>query len=147
MCNISHLSITAYCKDVLEKTPPVESLNPCQHPFSGFLVFRAPFFSDESDHIPILEQNLTDTLKICIPNNFSIQNYYFDTNTYFWVQIKICPIGRSYFNRTEIIKCFDLNSEDYALPDIYGPYYFTASTYRLSSSGIYILHIYKHFGT
>ncbi|XP_078152060.1 leucine-rich repeat receptor protein kinase HPCA1-like [Carex rostrata] len=135
VCSISHLSRTAYCNDVLEKIPPVESLNPCQHPFSGFLVFRAPFFSDESDHIPILEQNLTDTLKTCIPNNLSIQNYYFDTNTYFWVQIKICPIGQSYFNRTEIIKCFDLNSEDHALPDMYGPYYFTASTYRLSSSG------------
>ncbi|KAF3326990.1 putative leucine-rich repeat receptor-like protein kinase [Carex littledalei] len=135
VCNISHLSRTAYCKDVLEKNPPVESLNPCQHPFSGFLVFRAPFFSDASDHIPILEQNLTDTLKTCIPNTLSIQNYYFDTNTYFWVQIKICSIGQSYFNRTEIIKCFDLNSEDHALPDIYGPYYFTASTYCLSSSG------------
>lgn len=139
VCNITHLSTTAYCKDIFEQNSAVESLNKCQHPFSGFLVFRAPFFSDASNHISLLEQNLTNTLKTCIPNNFSIQNYYFDTNTYFWVQVKICPIGQSYFNRTEIINCFDLNHEDYVLPHVYGPYYFTASPYLKSSLGIYIL--------
>ncbi|KAF3338338.1 leucine-rich repeat receptor-like protein kinase [Carex littledalei] len=135
VCNITHLSTTAYCQDVFEHNPSVGSLNSCQHPFNGFLVFRAPFFSDASDHITLLEQNLTNKLKTCIPNNLSIQNYYFDTNTYLWVQVKICPIGQRYFNRTEIINCFDWNSEDYELPDLYGPYYFTASPYRTSSSG------------
>jgi hypothetical protein len=146
VCHIPDLSTTAYCKDILEQNPAVESLNSCQHPFNGFLVFREPFFSIASDdHITILEQNLTNTLKTCLPNKLSIQNYYFDTNSYFWVQIKICPVGQSYFNRTNIINCFDLNSEDYQLPDIYGPYYFNASPYRKSSSGIQYLKFQKHF--
>lgn len=138
MCNIPYLLTTPYCTGVYSLITAVESLNQCQHPFSGFFVFRAPFFSNPSGHITILEQNLTNTLKACIPNNFSIQDYYFDTNTYFWVQVKICPVRQSYFNRTEIINCFDFNSEDYNLPKLYGPYYFTASPYRISSSGIHI---------
>ncbi|KAJ4780429.1 Leucine-rich repeat protein kinase family protein [Rhynchospora pubera] len=135
VCSIPHLSTTAYCKDVFEQKAAIGTLNTCNHPFSGFLVFRAPYFSDASDHITKLEQNLTNTLKACVPNNLSIQDYYFDSNTYFWVQVKICPISQSYFNRTEIINCFDLNSQGYNPPRVYGPYYFTASPYRSSSVG------------
>jgi hypothetical protein len=109
----------------------------CSHPFSGFLVFRAPFFSDASNHITDLEANLINRLKTCsTPNNLSIQNYYFDANTYFWVQINICPTGQNYFNRSVILNCFDLNNQDYSPPNLYGPYYFTASPYHISSRGI-----------
>ncbi|KAJ4771708.1 Leucine-rich repeat protein kinase family protein [Rhynchospora pubera] len=140
VCSIPHLSTTAYCKDVFEQKAAIGTLYTCNHPFSGFLVFRAPYFSDASDHITKLEQNLTNTLKACVPNNLSIQDYYFDSNTYFWVQVKICPISQSYFNRTEIINCFDLNSQGYNPPRVYGPYYFTASPYHSSSVGIIFLY-------
>ncbi|KAJ4787349.1 Leucine-rich repeat protein kinase family protein [Rhynchospora pubera] len=136
VCSIPHLSTTAYCTDAFDQSSAIESLNitDCSHPFTGFLIFRAPFFSEASDHIEQLKQNLTGRLKTCsTPNNLSIQNYYFDGNSYLWVQIKICPDGQSYFNQTVIINCFDLNSQDYKPPELYGPYYFTASPYHISS--------------
>jgi hypothetical protein len=142
VCNISHLWQTPYCQDSLEQKsqdPAVGSPdNTCQHPFIGFLVFRAPLFSDASDHTEMLKQNLTVKLQ-SVPNKLFISNYYFDNNTYFWVQVMICPVDQSFFNRTEIINNFDLNSENYQLPDLFGPYYFTASPYLTSFSGICIL--------
>jgi hypothetical protein len=110
----------------------------CSHPFHGFLVLRAPYFSDASDHnIGELNNNLTNRLKTCsTPNNVFVGNYSFDANTYLWVQISICPVVESYFNRSVIINCFDLNSQDYALPKQYGPYYFSPFPYDMSSTGI-----------
>ncbi|XP_078152063.1 leucine-rich repeat receptor protein kinase HPCA1-like isoform X2 [Carex rostrata] len=135
VCNKTHLSNTVYCLDVLQN-PTIKSLilSNCSNPFKGFLVFRAPFFSDASDdHIAVLKDSLTSKLKTCTPNNLYIQNYFFDDNTYFWVQINICPVGQSYFNQSVVINCFDLNTQDYSPPEQYGPYYSTASPYHISS--------------
>ncbi|KAF3340856.1 putative leucine-rich repeat receptor-like protein kinase [Carex littledalei] len=142
VCSNPHLKTTFYCLDVLQN-PAMESLNTsnCSHPFNMFLVFRAPFFSDPYGHIRILEENLTSTVKPCTPSNLYIQNYYFDDNSYLWVQINICPIGQSYFKQSEVIKCFNLNSQNYSAPMEYGPYYSTAEPYHTSSRGIHILYI------
>jgi hypothetical protein len=111
--------------------------NTCRHPFISFLVCRAPFPSTASDYNEKLEDGHMDLLNERIQNKLSIEKYFFDTSTYLWVQVKVCPIGKSFFNGTEIINSFDLNSEENELPKLFGPFYSIASPYR--SSGICIL--------
>ncbi|KAJ3691903.1 hypothetical protein LUZ61_000004 [Rhynchospora tenuis] len=59
VCSIPHLSTTAYCNDAFDQSSAIGSLNitDCSHPFTGFLVLRAPFFSD---HL-ITSKNLNKT--------------------------------------------------------------------------------------
>ncbi|KAJ3676634.1 hypothetical protein LUZ60_004046 [Juncus effusus] len=142
VCTNPYLSLTTYC--LSDQNSAVQStLNKtgCSNPLTGFLIFRAPFFSDASPYIANLEQNLTNTLKSCTPIDLSVQNYYFDPTSYLWIQVELCPVEEKYFNRSEILNCFDLNAQSYRPPENYGPFYFTATPYKFPSSEKYIIGI------
>jgi len=94
------------------------------------MVFRAPFFQDVADN-SVFQSLLDNVWKKYGPalGSVSIQNPFFDGNSYLQVELKLCPSTGIYFNRSEILIELDLSSQNYVPPEIFGPYYFNASSY------------------
>lgn len=84
VCSILHLSLQPTAKTCLIKTLPggISQISiwatDCSHSFScGFLLFRVPVFRwCIWSHCKTWKKTTTT------PNNLSIQNYYFDANTF-----------------------------------------------------------------
>nr|CAD1828917.1 unnamed protein product [Ananas comosus var. bracteatus] len=84
---------------------------------------------------PLLEKNLSAKLE-CAPNGFTLENPFFNNDGYLEVKLIICPSDGQYFNRSEILDCFDFNSQDYVPPNMFGPYYFYANSYSFQTKVI-----------
>lgn len=102
------------------------------------MVFRAPFFQD------VKNDSVFESLKESVWKQFgsklgsiSLENPFFDSNSYLLVKLKLCPSTGSYFNRSQILIELDLSSQNYIPPIFFGPYYFNASSYPFpGGSGI-----------
>ncbi|XP_020086515.1 probable leucine-rich repeat receptor-like protein kinase At5g49770 isoform X2 [Ananas comosus] len=138
VCSKSDLEDTTYCKTQQETSVPSSPNNKsCSHPYEGAMIFRAPSFGIVTNSsIQLLEKNLSAKLE-CAPNGFTLENCFFNNDGYLEVKLIICPSDGKYFNRSEILDCFKiLSSQDFVPPDIFGPYYFTASIYLFEEEGL-----------
>ncbi|XP_020276103.1 probable leucine-rich repeat receptor-like protein kinase At5g49770 isoform X2 [Asparagus officinalis] len=143
VCSNFHLSQTSYCLFQQEKSPPYsivaadcdppscpQNYN-CSNPYEGVMIFRAPFFRDTTNHskFQLLRESIWRRYGSSL-GSVSLQNPFFDSNSYLQVELKLCPSSGIYFNRTEILMELDLSSQNFTPPGMFGPYYFNASSYR-----------------
>ncbi|XP_038980381.1 probable leucine-rich repeat receptor-like protein kinase At5g49770 isoform X2 [Phoenix dactylifera] len=138
VCRNVELAVTTYCRPVQlqEKGKNVSNQVDCSQPYEGNMVFRAPYFHDMEGYKKLLENSLSDRLNsISAAVNFTLQNSFDNGNGYLLVQLKVCPLSGTYFNRTEILLWLDLSSESYSTPEIYGPFYFNADPYQFETRG------------
>ncbi|OAY71353.1 putative leucine-rich repeat receptor-like protein kinase [Ananas comosus] len=137
VCSNPNLENTPYCHTRQETLAPNSSNNiSCSHPYEGAMIFRAPSFGIiTNSSIQLLEKNLSAKLE-CAPNGFTLENPFFNNDGYLEVKLIICPSDGQYFNRSEILDCFDFNSQDYVPPNMFGPYYFYANLYSFQTKVI-----------
>ncbi|KAK8957708.1 putative leucine-rich repeat receptor-like protein kinase [Platanthera zijinensis] len=144
VCSIIHLLGTNYCLPPQQVSPTYSAglsncggnscstNNTCSHPYMGIMYFRAPFFRDLTNAtiFQLLENSLWERYG---PNlgSISLQNPFFDSDSYLEVKIELCPINGAYFNLNDILENLDLSSNNYTAPVVYGPYYFGAFPYTL----------------
>ncbi|KAK8963159.1 putative leucine-rich repeat receptor-like protein kinase [Platanthera guangdongensis] len=144
VCSIIHLLGTNYCQPPQQVSPTYSTglsncggnscstNNTCSHPYKGIMYFRAPFFRDLTNEtiFQLLENSLWERYG---PNlgSISLQNPFFDSDSYLEVKIELCPINGAYFNLNDILENLDLSSNNYTAPVVYGPYYFGAFPYTL----------------
>ncbi|MQL99849.1 hypothetical protein Taro_032580 [Colocasia esculenta] len=154
VCNTGGLTGTNYCQSQQLRQPystnlancgskscPAEqALNPqscdCALPYSGVLIFRAPFFRDLTNgtRFQTLERSMWMGLQLT-PGSVSLQNPYFDSDNYLRVQLQLFPSGGAYFNRSEIQRLgFELSNQTYKPPQEWGPYLFNALPYDFPNS-------------
>jgi len=112
-----------------------QSLNPancgCAYPYTGKMVFRAPFFTDltNSDTFQQLETSLTTQLSLRDGSVF-LSNIHFDSDNYLQAQVKLFPSSGLSFNVSDLIRIgFDLSNQTYKPPKNFGPYFFIADPY------------------
>lgn len=112
-----------------------QSTNPancgCAYPYSGKMVFRAPFFIDLTniDIFQQLEASLTTQLALRDGSAY-LSDVHFNSDNYLEVQVKLFPSSGTTFNVSELIRIgFDLSNQTYKPPSNYGPYYFIAYPY------------------
>ncbi|XP_020086516.1 probable leucine-rich repeat receptor-like protein kinase At5g49770 [Ananas comosus] len=137
VCSNPNLENTPFCHTRQETLAPNSSNNiSCSHPYEGAMIFRAPSFGIiTNSSIQLLEKNLSAKLE-CAPNGFTLENPFFNNDGYLEVKLIICPSDGQYFNRSEILDCFDFNSQDYVPPNMFGPYYFYANSYSFQTKVI-----------
>ncbi|MQL88155.1 hypothetical protein Taro_020704 [Colocasia esculenta] len=153
VCNTGGLNGTAYCQLPRSQQPystslahcgskssyscPAEqALSPrscdCALPYSGELIFRAPFFRDLTNvtRFQTLERSLWTGLQLA-PGSVSLQGPHFDSDNYLRVQLRLFPAAGAYFNRSEIGRLgFELSNHTYKAPQEWGPYQFIALPYN-----------------
>lgn len=115
--------------------PAEQSMSPqscgCAYPYQGVMYFRAPFFGDVGNGTAFqeLESKLWTKLELT-PGSVSLQDPFFNSDSYMQVQVKLFPSGGAYFNRSEVMRIgFDLSNQTFKPPREFGPYYFIASPY------------------
>jgi hypothetical protein len=122
--------------------PAGQSLSPqscaCAYPYQGIMYFRAPFFHDVTNGTAFqaLESMLWTKLALT-PGSVSLQDPFFNSDSYMEVQVKLFPSGSgAYFNRSEVMRIgFDLSNQTFKPPKEFGPYYFIASPYPFPGQG------------
>ncbi|CAN6306764.1 unnamed protein product [Urochloa humidicola] len=146
-CNVTQRPLSAPYSTSLVKCfsgtcPAGQSLSPqscaCAYPYQGLMYFRAPFFHDVTNGTAFqaLESMLWTKLALT-PGSVSLQDPFFNADSYMVVQVKLFPSGASaYFNRSEVMRIgFDLSNQTFKPPKEFGPYYFIASPYPFPESG------------
>ncbi|CAL4914228.1 unnamed protein product [Urochloa decumbens] len=146
-CNVTQRPLLAPYSTSLVKCfsgtcPAGQSLSPqscaCAYPYQGLMYFRAPFFRDVTNGTAFqaLESMLWTKLALT-PGSVSLQDPFFNADSYMVVQVKLFPSGASaYFNRSEVMRIgFDLSNQTFKPPKEFGPYYFIASPYPFPESG------------
>ncbi|CAN6289563.1 unnamed protein product [Urochloa humidicola] len=146
-CNATQRPLSAPYSTSLVKCfsgtcPAGQSLSPqscaCAYPYQGLMYFRAPFFHDVTNGTAFqaLESMLWTKLALT-PGSVSLQDPFFNADSYMVVQVKLFPSGASaYFNRSEVMRIgFDLSNQTFKPPKEFGPYYFIASPYPFPESG------------
>ncbi|KAK8446016.1 hypothetical protein SEVIR_9G420600v4 [Setaria viridis] len=102
------------------------------------MYFRAPFFHDVTNGTAFqaLESMLWTKLALT-PGSVSLQDPFFNSDSYMEVQVKLFPSGSgAYFNRSEVMRIgFDLSNQTFKPPKEFGPYYFIASPYPFPEGG------------
>jgi len=138
-CTVQQENLIAY-KTSLAKCSSAscsndQSQNPancgCAYPYTGKMVFRAPFFTDlsNSDTFLPLETSLTTQLGLRDGSTY-LSDVHFNSDNYLEVQVKLFPSSGVTFNMSELIRIgFDLSNQTYKAPSNYGPYYFIAYPY------------------
>jgi hypothetical protein len=138
-CTVQQENLIAY-KTSLAKCSSAscsndQSQNPancgCAYPYTGKMVFRAPFFTDlsNSDTFQQLETSLTTQLALRSGSTY-LSDVHFNSDNYLEVQVKLFPSSVATFNMSELIRIgFDLSNQTYKAPSNYGPYYFIAYPY------------------
>ncbi|XP_020085967.1 probable leucine-rich repeat receptor-like protein kinase At5g49770 [Ananas comosus] len=134
VCSNPHLLNTAYCEIQQETLTPSSSDNiTCSHPYEGVMMFRAPSFGIMLDEfISKLEANVAANLS-CTPHSLTLEDPFFDEDGYLEVKLVICPSNKNYFNRSEILDCFDISSQKFIPPEMFGPYYLSANPYSFQN--------------
>ncbi|PVH62517.1 hypothetical protein PAHAL_3G314900 [Panicum hallii] len=129
LCNNSLLSDTMPCTGLQTEAPrqPRTIEVQCAHPFIETIVFRAPSFGDVVQYLPELQNNLTDKLNSCTPNQLSLAHS--NDGEYLNVEIKACPVNQKRFNYSQVLNCFNLTRQTYKPPELFGPYYARAHHY------------------
>ena len=139
-CNLTqHDPSPAYTTSLLKclsgACPPEQSMSPqscgCAYPYQGVMYFRAPLFGDVGNGTAFqeLESKLWTKLELT-PGSVSLQDPFFNSDSYMQVQVKLFPSGGPYFNRSEVMRIgFDLSNQTFKPPKEFGPYYFIASPY------------------
>ncbi|XP_072985299.1 leucine-rich repeat receptor protein kinase HPCA1-like isoform X1 [Typha latifolia] len=137
ICNNPQLSYTTYCQVQQGPTNNTSDLKNCFNPYEGYMMFRAPSISNINNHIAELRESVSPKLN-CFPNRLDIRinNFNFDPYGYLHVLLTVCsPDGKS-FNRSEVLRCFNLSSQDYQPPPIFGPYYFAPLPYNFDGDPV-----------
>jgi hypothetical protein len=135
LCNNSLLSDTMPCTGLQTEAPrqPRTIEVQCAHPFIETIVFRAPSFGDVVQYLPELQNNLTDKLNSCTPNQLSLAHS--NDGEYLNVEIKACPVNQKRFNYSQVLNCFNLTRQTYKPPELFGPYYARARHYPFHDKG------------
>ncbi|KAF5178513.1 Leucine-rich repeat receptor-like protein kinase pepr2 [Thalictrum thalictroides] len=133
--NQSYSTSTASCGS--KSCPSNEKLKPqccdCALPYEGTFYFRAPSFTDLSNATVFheLEMSLWTELSLT-PCSVSLQNIFFNRDSYLQVQLDLFPPVGKYFNQTEIQRIgYYLSNQTFKPSVEFGPYYFIASPYAL----------------
>ncbi|KAG0489555.1 hypothetical protein HPP92_006418 [Vanilla planifolia] len=147
VCSNIQLSFTSYCL-LPQQSPDAYSTelsncdgkscpanNTCSHPYTGIMFFRAPFFQDLTNKqtFQLLEKSIWDKYGPSL-GSVSVENPFFDVDSYLEVQLVLCPLTGAYFNIKDILVNLDLSSNNYTAPRIFGPSYFGAFPYKLPGS-------------
>ncbi|KAK8928636.1 putative leucine-rich repeat receptor-like protein kinase [Platanthera zijinensis] len=144
VCNNINLLGTSYCLPLQQSTPANSSgiskcdlkscatNNTCSHPYKGTLLFRAPFFQDLGNNavLRLLESSLWQKFNQTL-RSVSLQNPFFDNDTYLEMELILCPGNGNYFNIKDILEDLDMSTNNYSAPAIFGPSYFEAYPYIL----------------
>lgn len=106
----------------------------CLYPYSGYLYFRAPSFSNFGNETVFesLKQKLMDSfMSHGQPvDSVSLSNPTRNSDHYLALSLQIFPSGQDYFNRSGISSIgFMLSNQTFKPPHDFGPFYFNASTY------------------
>lgn len=155
VCTNGQIAGTNYCRLLPQQQPPYstslakcggktcsteQAISPqscdCAYPYSGVLIFRAPFFRDitNSTRFETLEMSMWMDLQLT-PGSVSLQNPFFDSDNYLRVQLQLFPSGGVYFNRLEVQRLgFELSNQTYKPPHEWGPYLFLALPYNFPST-------------
>ncbi|KAG5525660.1 hypothetical protein RHGRI_032084 [Rhododendron griersonianum] len=117
-------------------SPQVSSPNcSCAYPYTGTLIFKAPFFSDlgNSTIYTALESSLLGCFQ---SNQLPVDSLYLsnpteNTDNNLLISLELFPSGQDHFNRTGIsgIACV-LSNQTFTPPITYGPFYFKADHYN-----------------
>lgn len=112
-----------------------QSLNPancgCAFPYTGKMIFRAPFFTDLTNSATFqqLETTLTTNLSLRDGSVF-LSDVKFNSDNYLQVQVKLFPSSGVSFNVSDLIRIgSELSNQIYKPPTNFGPYYFIADPY------------------
>ncbi|KAF8719436.1 hypothetical protein HU200_024151 [Digitaria exilis] len=114
-----------------------QSLNPancgCAFPYTGKMIFRAPFFTDltntNSDTFQQLENTLATNLSLRNGSVF-LSDIKFNSDNYLQIQVKLFPSSGVSFNVSDLIRVGSyLSNQIYKPPPKFGPYYFIADVY------------------
>ncbi|OEL20242.1 putative leucine-rich repeat receptor-like protein kinase [Dichanthelium oligosanthes] len=112
-----------------------QSVNPancgCGYPYTGNMVFRAPFFTDLTNSATFqqLETSLTTQLSLR-DGAVSLSSIQFNSDDYLQVQVKLFPSSGVTFSVPDLIRIgFSLSNQTYKPPANFGPYYFLADPY------------------
>lgn len=109
--------------------------NTCSHPYEGIMFFRAPYFRDLKNEtaLYLLEKSIWEHYGSTL-GSMSLQNPFFDNDSYLEVHLVFCPLNGTYFNVKDVLQHLDLSSNAYTAPEIYGPFYFGAFPYSFRGS-------------
>ncbi|KAK8960017.1 putative leucine-rich repeat receptor-like protein kinase [Platanthera guangdongensis] len=144
VCNNINLLGTSYCLPLQQSTPANSSglskcdekscatNNTCSQPYKGTLLFRAPVFQDLGNGtvFRLLESSLWQKFNQTL-RSVSLQNPFFDNDTYLEVELILCPGNGNYFSIKDIVEDLDMSADNYSTPAIFGPSYFRAYPYIL----------------
>ncbi|KAK6945670.1 Leucine-rich repeat-containing N-terminal, plant-type [Dillenia turbinata] len=106
----------------------------CAYPYTGVLIFRACSFSDlgYSSYYVSLQDSMMKTFKSnYLPvDSISFSNPWKDSNDYLELNLEIFPSGQDSFNHTGVSWIgFVLGSQEFIVPDVFGPFFFQATSY------------------
>ncbi|TVU19944.1 hypothetical protein EJB05_36127 [Eragrostis curvula] len=139
-CSVQQENLIAYTTSLAKCASTAQcsndqSQNPancgCAYPYTGKMVFRAPFFTDltNSDTFQQLETSFTTQLALRDGSAY-LSDIHFNSDNYLQVQVKLFPSSGMTFNTSELIRIgFDLSNQTFKPPSNYGPYYFIADPY------------------
>ncbi|CAH9076463.1 unnamed protein product [Cuscuta europaea] len=106
----------------------------CVYPYTGNLIFRAPFFSSLERRIFLsLEESMMHSFQSHqLPvDSVSLSNPTKDLDDYLVLRLQIFPLGQNHFNRTGVSKIgFVLTNQTFKPPKSFGPYFYAADIYR-----------------
>ncbi|CAA7389158.1 unnamed protein product [Spirodela intermedia] len=148
ICNAQN-SGSSYCQQQFHHTPYTTSLShcgsstcpedqsfspnncECAFPYVGTLIFRGLFFRDLSNRTRFQDLETSLWTELHLANGaVSLQNPFFDSDSYLRVQLRLFPVDRPYFNRSEVMRIgFQLSYQTYKPPPEWGPYLFVALPY------------------
>ncbi|URE27874.1 leucine-rich repeat receptor-like protein kinase [Musa troglodytarum] len=136
VCSNVQLKQTEYCQGQEQDAQANASGSvPCLRPYQGPIICRAPFFGYIShDSLRALEKRVSEKLE-GTGVTFVIGDSNFDDNAYLRVQLDLCHPTAKEFTREDILRRLDLNTQDLALPEMYGPCYFNPNRYEFGNSG------------
>lgn len=106
----------------------------CLYPYSGYLIFRAPSFSNFGNETVFesLEQKLMESFTSHGQpvDSVNVSNPTRNSDHYLVLSLQIFPSGLDYFNRSGISGiAFMLSSQTFKPPHDFGPFYFDANKY------------------
>ncbi|KAL8554991.1 hypothetical protein ACS0TY_002975 [Phlomoides rotata] len=106
----------------------------CLYPYSGYLYFRAPSFSDFGNET-IFESLKQEMMGLFTSHgqpvdSVSVSNPTRDKDHYLVLSLQIFPSGQDYFNRSGISGiAFMLSNQTFKPPHYFGPFYFNGNKY------------------
>nr|GLL17434.1 probable leucine-rich repeat receptor-like protein kinase At5g49770 isoform X1 [Ipomoea trifida] len=110
----------------------------CAYPYTGYLYFRAPNFSNltDSSKFLTLEESMMDDFKSQhLPvDSVSLSNPTKDSdNFYLQLYVQVFPNGQNHFNQTGVSAIgFVFSYQTFIPPESFGPYYFIPSGYSFN---------------